>query len=53
MEPVQAAVVESGPAPDPDRDRIQRYASYPVSSEEKPVETAEAPVEEAAAPTGL
>jgi hypothetical protein len=47
------------PAADPDRERIQRYASYPVSSEEKPVpvpvEVAEAPVtaEEAAAPTGL
>jgi hypothetical protein len=47
------------PAADPDRERIQRYASYPVSSDEKPapVEVAEAPApaptEEAAAPTGL
>ena len=47
------------PAADPDRERIQRYASYPVSSEEKPapVQVAEAPApaatEEAAAPTGL
>ncbi|HEY0130036.1 MAG TPA: hypothetical protein VGB57_01435 [Allosphingosinicella sp.] len=45
--------VEIAAAPDPDRERIQRYASYPVSSEERPVEVAEAPAEEPAAPTGL
>ena len=50
------AVAEPAPAVDPDRERIVRYASYPVSSGERPVEraeVAEAPVEEAAAPTGL
>jgi hypothetical protein len=47
------AVVEPAPAPDPDRERIALYSSYPVSSEERQVEVAEAPVEEAAAPTGL
>jgi hypothetical protein len=50
-------LVEAAPAPDPDRERIVRYASYPVSSEERPVEVAEAPAaapaEEVAAPTGL
>lgn len=52
-EPTLVTVAETAPAPDPDRERIQLYASYPVSSEEKPVEVAETPVEEAAAPTGL
>ncbi len=56
-EPTEAAVVvETAPAPDPDRERIARYASYPVSSEERPVEVAgaaEALAEEPAAPTGL
>ncbi|MGA9582119.1 MAG: hypothetical protein WBR13_09145 [Allosphingosinicella sp.] len=56
-EPTNAAIaVEAAPAPDPDRERIVRYASYPVSSEERPVEVvevAEAPVEEMAAPTGM
>ncbi|MGZ8284941.1 MAG: hypothetical protein ACXW27_16795 [Allosphingosinicella sp.] len=51
-EPTNAAVVETAPAPDPARELIQRYASYPVSSEERPVEGAEAPVDEPAAPTG-
>lgn len=45
--------VAAATAPDPDRERVQLYASYPVSSEERPVEVAEAPVEVAAAPTGL
>ncbi len=45
--------VAAEPAADPDRERIVRYASYPVSAEERPVEVAEAPVEEAASPTGL
>lgn len=52
-EPTLVTVAETAPEPDPDRERIQRYASYPVSSDEKPVEVAEAPVEEVAAPTGL
>jgi hypothetical protein len=44
----------AAPAPDPAREQIVRYASYPVSAEERPVEVAEAPVaEEALAPTGL
>ena len=56
-QPAQAVVVQS-PAPDPAREQIVRYASYPVSAEEKPAvaevaEVAEAPAEEAAAPTGL
>ena len=40
-------------APDPERERIQLYSSYPVSSEGRPVEVAEAPAEQAAEPTGL
>ena len=52
-EPTYVEGVETAPAPDPDRERIVRYASYPVSSEEKPVEVAAAPVDEGAAPTGL
>lgn len=52
LQPIQAAVVET-PAPDPARERIQLYSSYPVTSEEKPVDVVEAPVEEVAAPTGL
>ena len=55
-EPTVVEGVETAamPAPDPDRERIVRYASYPVSSEERPVEVAEAPAEEAAAaPSGL
>lgn len=40
-------------APDPDRERLQLYASYPVSSGEKPVQVAEAPAEQPAEPTGL
>ncbi|HEX9947231.1 MAG TPA: hypothetical protein VGA98_06800 [Allosphingosinicella sp.] len=52
-EPTYVEGVATAPAPDPDRERIVRYASYPVSSDEKPVEVAEAPVEGAAAPTGL
>ena len=51
-EPTQVVVQEAA-APDPARERIQLYSSYPVSSEERPVEVAEAPAEEAAAPTGL
>jgi hypothetical protein len=51
-EPTQVVVAEAS-APDPARDRIQAYASYPVSSEERPAEAVEAPVEEEAAPTGL
>ncbi|HYW17394.1 MAG TPA: hypothetical protein VE891_14740 [Allosphingosinicella sp.] len=53
---VEREGVETAAAPDPDRERILRYASYPVSAEERPVEVAEAaeaPVEAAAAPTGL
>jgi hypothetical protein len=52
-EPTNVEAVETAPPPDPDRERIVRYASYPVSAEERPVEVAEAPAEEAAAPTGL
>ena len=55
-EPTYVDGVATAATPDPDRERIVRYASYPVSSEERPVEVAEvaeAPVEETAAPTGL
>ena len=58
-EPTVVTYASAPAAVDPDRERIQRYASYPVSSDEKPatVEVAEAPAaaatEEAAAPTGL
>ncbi|HEX8223422.1 MAG TPA: hypothetical protein VF605_06375 [Allosphingosinicella sp.] len=55
--PAQIYIVET-PAPDPARERIQAYASYAVSSDERPVQVAEAPAEapaadEPAAPTGL
>ena len=50
-QPAQIIIVET-PAPDPARERIQAYASYPVSSDEKPAEVAEAPAEETE-PTGL
>src|SRR5688500_8372835 len=52
-EPTQVVMVEQAAAPDPARERIQLYSSYPVSSEEKPeapAEVAEAQVEEPAAP---
>ena len=55
-EPTYVEGVATAAAPDPGREQILRYASYPVSAEEKPVEVAEAPVVEeaaAAAPTGL
>jgi hypothetical protein len=52
-QPAQVVVVET-PAPDPARERIQLYSSYPVSSDEQPAQVVEAAaVEEAAAPTGL
>jgi hypothetical protein len=53
--PAQIYVVEAA-APDPARERIQLYASYPVSGEEKPAQVAEAvqaPAEESIEPTGL
>jgi hypothetical protein len=51
--PEPTVVTVAAAAPDPDRERVQLYASYPVSSEEKPVQVAEAPVEPEAEPTGL
>jgi hypothetical protein len=40
-QPAQVVVIESQvPAPDPARERIQRYASYPVSSDEAAVAAA-------------
>lgn len=52
-QPAQVVVVET-PAPDPARERIQAYSSYPVSADEKPAQVAEAAAaEEAAEPTGL
>ncbi len=51
-EPTYVTAVAT-PVPDPDRERLQRYASYPVSSEEQPVAVVETPVEEMPAPTGL
>ena len=50
--PAQVVVVET-PAPDPARERIQAYASYPVSSDEKPAEAVAAAVEQEVEPTGL
>jgi hypothetical protein len=54
--PAQVYVVEAA-APDPARERIQAYASYPVSADERPTQVAEAPAEapaaEPTAPTGL
>ena len=53
--PATIVVVET-PAPDPARERIQAYASYPVSSDEQPAEapqTVDAAAAETAAPTGL
>jgi hypothetical protein len=56
-QPAQVVIVEIPvAAPDPARERIQAYASYPVSSDEKPAEAAQAtvaPAEEPAEPTGL
>ncbi|HEX8625528.1 MAG TPA: hypothetical protein VF782_10670 [Allosphingosinicella sp.] len=52
--PEATVVTVAAAAPDPAHEQIQRYASYPVTAEERPVEVAEAPVEVAeAAPTGL
>jgi hypothetical protein len=50
--PAQIYIVEA-PAADPARERIQAYASYPVSSDERPAHVAEAPAEESTEPTGL
>lgn len=51
-QPAQIVVVET-PAPDPARERIQAYSSYPVSSDEKPAPVAEAAEPETTEPTGL
>ena len=54
--PAQIVIVETAAAPDPARERIARYASYPVSSDEKPAQVAEGTAGEPAAepaPTGL
>jgi hypothetical protein len=53
--PAQVYIVEAA-APDPARERVQLYASYQVSSDEKPApaaEAAEAQAAEPSAPTGL
>jgi hypothetical protein len=56
-QPAQVVIVETPAAPDPARDRIQLYSSYPVSSDERPVAAAQAvaapAAEEPAQPTGL
>jgi hypothetical protein len=55
-QPAQIVIVETPAAPDPARERIQAYASYPVTSGEKPGQAGEAAdpsVADAAAPTGL
>jgi hypothetical protein len=51
-QPAQIVIVET-PAPDPARERIKLYSSYPVSSDEKPAQVAEAPAAEPTEPTGL
>lgn len=50
-QPAQIVIVETTPH-DPARERIQAYASYPVSSEEKPAALHEA-LPEATEPTGM
>lgn len=53
--PAQIYIVEAA-APDPARERIQAYASYAVSSDERPAQVAaaaEAPIEAPVEPTGL
>jgi hypothetical protein len=52
-QPAQVVIVETPAAPDPARERIRLYSSYPVSSDEKPAEVAQAPAETATEPTGL
>jgi hypothetical protein len=56
-QPAQVVIVEvPAAAPDPARERIQRYASYPVSSDEAAAAAARPAVAEAEAsaePTGL
>lgn len=52
-QPARIVIVETPVAADSARERIQRYSSYPVSSEERPAEVAEAPAETAEEPTGL
>jgi hypothetical protein len=39
--------------PDPARERIARYSSFPVSSDDKPAETAQPPAGASTEPTGL
>lgn len=51
-QPAQIVIVET-PAPDPARERIQAYATYPVSSDEKPAEAPAASLPEPTEPTGL
>jgi hypothetical protein len=51
-QPAQIVIVET-PAPDPAREQVQLYSSYPVSNAEQPVQVAEAPAEQPAEPTGL
>ena len=51
-QPAQIVIVET-PAPDPARARIQAYASYPVSSDEKPAEPPQPASEGPTEPTGL
>lgn len=51
--PAQIVIVETPTAPDAARERIQAYASYPVSADEKPVEVTEAAADQPIEPTGL
>ena len=39
--------------PEPTRQRIARYSSYPVSGDDKPAEAAQAPTEPSSEPAGL
>jgi hypothetical protein len=55
-QPAQVIIVEPPATPDPARERIQRYASYPVSNDEaaaQPAQPAVAAAEASAEPTGL
>jgi len=51
VETVPSVVVDE--APDPARERIARYSSFPVSADDKPAEAAQVPAETSTEPAGL
>ena len=50
-EMVSSVVIDD--VPGPARERIARYSSYPVSSDDEPAEAAQSPAETSTEPTGL